>query len=504
MRPFNPGESVFTGITYGIVYAGLIFVGLRVGGEPGRGDGRAQAQHPARDLLQRGGGSRLLRRPRVGAAAGLRPQRRRAAQELPAALRRDRQPRLRRRHVRRDRAVAGRDRHRGGRPGHGTGTTRGIFALARDGTCRGRWRPCIPRYKTPYVAATAVAVAADRRRADRAHLDGRSGAGHADRPARALVPDLPVRRHDRGVPALHRLPADRAHGVQGAARREPRRASRSRASSAGATSVAALYGVVHKAPSIYWFDKIWWLALIWIVIGIGVVLVAKSRGNLESHAPVDSRLAARGSGAHRGRPDPRAADFSRRSASPPARCAGRRRRGRRSARTRRPCVRGGRRPGRSRPPGCPASTVSVAPSCQLSRPPRSAGLPEVAAGRRAAPARSGRPRRPRPAARRRRPRRSRADARAATGRAPPPRAIQSLELALDERPVAVLVGAVGQVLDVALERARGRVGDEPLAARDDRRHAVARREVGVARAHAPSARAGARTASSTTPSSRSR
>ena len=40
---------------------------------------------------------------------------------------------------------------------------------------------------------------------------------------------------------------------------------------AGATSVAALYGVVYKAPSIYWFDKVWWLALIWVVIGVGVV-----------------------------------------------------------------------------------------------------------------------------------------------------------------------------------------------------------------------------------------
>ena len=28
LRPFNPGESSFTGITYGIVYAGLIFVGF--------------------------------------------------------------------------------------------------------------------------------------------------------------------------------------------------------------------------------------------------------------------------------------------------------------------------------------------------------------------------------------------------------------------------------------------------------------------------------------------
>jgi hypothetical protein len=54
---------------------------------------------------------------------------------------------------------------------------------------------------------------------------------------------------------------------------------------AAATSIAALYGVVYKAPSVYWFDKIWWLTLIWVAIGIAVVAVAKSRGNLQSHAP---------------------------------------------------------------------------------------------------------------------------------------------------------------------------------------------------------------------------
>jgi hypothetical protein len=43
--------------------------------------------------------------------------------------------------------------------------------------------------------------------------------------------------------------------------------------------------VVYKAPSVYWFDKIWWLAVIWVVLGIAVVALAKSRGNLESHAP---------------------------------------------------------------------------------------------------------------------------------------------------------------------------------------------------------------------------
>ena len=49
--------------------------------------------------------------------------------------------------------------------------------------------------------------------------------------------------------------------------------------------MAALYGVWKDAPSVYWLDKVWWLGVIWAVIGVGVVLVAKSRGNLESHAP---------------------------------------------------------------------------------------------------------------------------------------------------------------------------------------------------------------------------
>ena len=53
----------------------------------------------------------------------------------------------------------------------------------------------------------------------------------------------------------------------------------------GLTSVAALYGVVHKAPYLYWFDRIWWFSLIWIAVGVIIVLVAKSRGTLASHAP---------------------------------------------------------------------------------------------------------------------------------------------------------------------------------------------------------------------------
>ena len=109
------------------------------------------------------------------------------------------------------------------------------------------------------------------------------------------------------------------------------------------------------------------------------------------------------------------------------------------------------------------------------------GLAEVAARRRRASARSDRPARPRRAARRRRPTRSPEDARAARRRRPPPRRSRPRTRARPDGAVAVLVGALGEVLDVALERTGGRVGHEPFAARDDRRHAVAGREVRMRR-----------------------
>ena len=52
--------------------------------------------------------------------------------------------------------------------GTATGTTRGIFALARDRHLPRPLAAVHPRYKTPYVAATVVADRGHRRRADRA------------------------------------------------------------------------------------------------------------------------------------------------------------------------------------------------------------------------------------------------------------------------------------------------------------------------------------------------
>lgn len=43
-------------------------------------------------------------------------------------------------------------------------------------------------------------------------------------------------------------------------------------------TVAAIIGTVYKAPPIYSLDKVWWLTLIWIVIGAVVTAVLHSRG----------------------------------------------------------------------------------------------------------------------------------------------------------------------------------------------------------------------------------
>ena len=48
--------------------------------------------------------------------------------------------------------------------GTATGTTRGVFALARDRHLPTLLAAVHPRFKTPYVAATLIAAARDHRR----------------------------------------------------------------------------------------------------------------------------------------------------------------------------------------------------------------------------------------------------------------------------------------------------------------------------------------------------
>jgi amino acid transporter len=283
MRPFNPGESSFTGITYGIVYAGLIFVGFESAAnlaeetaEPKRNIPRAIFY----SVLAAGVfyvvlswalvlafglnvGDLLKNFPPLYVATANPDFGGNKFSDLVQWL------------VVIDIAAVG--------LGTATGTTRGVFALARDGHLPRTLSAVHHRFKTPHVAATVIAVAA-------------IVAAVIVRISSGLAPGTP------NDPPGHWFPIFQFGATIGAFllfgvyllialtgfKGQPgeNRAGLALAGLlAGATSIAALYGVVYKAPSVYWFDKIWWLAVIWVVLGIAVVALAKSRGNLESHAP---------------------------------------------------------------------------------------------------------------------------------------------------------------------------------------------------------------------------
>src|SRR4051812_12319258 len=160
LRPFNPGESSFTGITYGIVYAGLIFVGFESAAnlaeetaEPKRNIPRAIFYSVlaagifyvvlAWALILAFGlnvADLLKSFPPLYVATANPDFGGNNFSELVQWL------------VVIDIAAVG--------LATATGTTRGLFALARDRHLPSPLAAVHPRYKTPYVAATAVAVAA--------------------------------------------------------------------------------------------------------------------------------------------------------------------------------------------------------------------------------------------------------------------------------------------------------------------------------------------------------
>jgi amino acid transporter len=284
LQPFNPGKSSFSGITYGIVYAGLIFIGFESAAnlaeetaEPKRNIPRAIFLSVvaasvfyvvlAWALILAFGlnvGDLLKAFPALFVATGNPDFGGDKFSDLVQWL------------VVIDIAAVG--------LGTVTGTTRGIFALARDRHLPKPLAAVHPRFKTPWVAASLVAVSA-------------IAVALIVRISNGLAPSSPT------DPPGHWFPFFQFGATIGAFlffvvyllialtgfKGQPgeNRAGLAVAGVlAGATSVAALYGVYYKAPSIWWLDKVWWLGVIWAVIGVGVVLVAKSRGNLASHAPV--------------------------------------------------------------------------------------------------------------------------------------------------------------------------------------------------------------------------
>ena len=159
--------------------------------------------------------------------------------------------------------------------GTATGTSRGIFALARDGRLPRVLAYVHPKYKTPAAASAFLAVL-------------------------SIVWVLVVHARDGLVVTT---PGDLGEwfgafqwgatiggfllvivylavsltgfiGQPGASR-----AGLALAGVVGAlTSLLALYGVVKDVPPIWWIDKVWWMSAIWIAIGVVLMVIYRGRG----------------------------------------------------------------------------------------------------------------------------------------------------------------------------------------------------------------------------------
>jgi amino acid transporter len=52
----------------------------------------------------------------------------------------------------------------------------------------------------------------------------------------------------------------------------------------------AVFGIVYKAPSFWALDKIWWIGLIWLAIGVVIMLVRHTQGFFDRPLPAASEL----------------------------------------------------------------------------------------------------------------------------------------------------------------------------------------------------------------------
>ena len=53
---------------------------------------------------------------------------------------------------------------------------------------------------------------------------------------------------------------------------------------------AAIYGVVKGAPELWRLDRVWWISLIWILLGVGIMVLLQARGAFAQQTAGESRM----------------------------------------------------------------------------------------------------------------------------------------------------------------------------------------------------------------------
>jgi amino acid transporter len=279
---FNPGKSNFTGIFYGILYAVIMFIGFETAANLGEEAANPKRVIPRAVLLSVLVSAvfyvvvayALLAAFGFDMAQFLDPKNFPPLYSAAGMTTSGKFPELIQWLVVIDIAAVG--------LGTATGTSRGIFALARDGFLPRPFAYVHPRFKTPAVASGFLAAAAivvvfvvwnreglvQQNAGDLGTWFGFFQWGAAIGGFMLVFVYLLISLTGfLGQPGENRVLLAVA-GVIGAA-----------------VSIAAMYGVIKGAPSFWALDKVWWEALIWAGIGVVLMIFFASRGKLKAHDP---------------------------------------------------------------------------------------------------------------------------------------------------------------------------------------------------------------------------
>jgi amino acid transporter len=279
---FNPGKSNFTGIFYGILYAVIMFIGFETAANLGEEAADPKRVIPRAVLLSVIVSAvfyvvvayALLAAFNFDMGQFLDPKNFPPLYSAAGMTTSGKFPELVQWLVVIDIAAVG--------LGTATGTSRGIFALARDGFLPRPFAYVHPRFKTPAVASGFLAAAAivivgvvwnreglvQQNTGDLGTWFGFFQWGAAIGGFMLVFVYLLISLTGfLGQPGENRVLLAVA-GVVG-----------------GAVSIAAMYGVIKGAPSFWALDKVWWEALLWALIGVALMIFFTSRGKLKAHDP---------------------------------------------------------------------------------------------------------------------------------------------------------------------------------------------------------------------------
>ena len=166
--------------------------------------------------------------------------------------------------------------------------SRGYFALARDRRLPSLFAAIHPRFKTPWISALVLAAGCAVIIVWTEASDGIVGGADTDPGVWFRFFQFGATYGALGLILVYLLIA--LTGFKGQPG-ESRAGLILAAVIGSAATIAATFGTIYKAPSIYALDRVWWLTAIWVVLGVGVMAVLGSRGVFKGSTTAQTRAA---------------------------------------------------------------------------------------------------------------------------------------------------------------------------------------------------------------------